>query len=51
MATTTKKITLKTLKKALSRAYAVYMMKDTFKNLPTLKVEGVRRIDWSGCDL
>jgi len=51
MTTTPLKKTLKKMQMALSRAYAIYMMKDTFDHLPTLKIEGVRRIDWSGCDL
>ncbi|WP_158600750.1 hypothetical protein [Marinomonas hwangdonensis] len=45
------KDTLQTIKKTLIRAYAVYMMKGSFYKLSTLNIGGVRRINWSGCDL
>jgi|TARA_R110001606_G_scaffold155751_2_gene298035 hypothetical protein len=45
------KDTLQKVKKALARAYAVYMMKGNFYTLSTFNIDGVRRINWSGCDL
>jgi hypothetical protein len=45
------KDTLPRIKKALVRAYAVYMMKGSFYTLSTFNIGGVRRINWSGCDL
>lgn len=45
------KDTLEKIKKALARAYAVYMMKGSFYTLSTFNIAGVRRINWSGCDL
>lgn len=42
---------LQTIKKALARACAVYMMKGSFYTLSTFNIGGVRRINWSGCDL
>jgi hypothetical protein len=54
-ANTMKKIATKDIlqkvKNALTRAYAVYMMKGNFYTLSTFNINGVRRINWSGCDL
>jgi hypothetical protein len=46
----TSKITLFKISKALRIAYAFYTMKGTFTALPTLNVEGIQRINWSGCE-
>ncbi|WP_421852659.1 hypothetical protein [Marinomonas sp.] len=32
-------------------AFSAFMMKETLQDLPTLTVNGVKRINWSGCDL
>ncbi len=45
------KNSLQKIKKTLARAYAVYMMKGSFYKLSTFNIGGVRRINWSGCDL
>jgi hypothetical protein len=42
------KDTLQKIKQTLSRTYMAYMMD---KNLPTIKVGDIRRINWSGCEL
>ncbi|RBP84557.1 hypothetical protein [Marinomonas rhizomae] len=47
---TTKNMSQK-IKKTLARAYAAYMMKGSLYTLSTVTIGGVRRINWSGCDL